>query len=266
MTDILPLFSTSASRVQGGIWTIEKAGAAAKTGRTHGPISLCDIAKRDKLTQLHLVQTNCIDLMMAAKNLAEVGCALVYGLKIVVCDDMTIKDEASFRNESKVIIWMAGDGLADYEALIALYTKAAQDGFYYVPRLDWKTLKAMWHPDLMLSLPFYSSFLARNTLTFASIVPDLPVKPNVLVEVDQRLAFDDLILDAVNRYIEESGAEVEQVKTCYYERRAQAKDYLCYLCALDRKTYDKPGRDWFWSKQFCLEAHKELAGQQEAAA
>jgi DNA polymerase III alpha subunit len=256
-SDIIPLFSTAASLKDGGIWTVEKAGAAKKAGRKHGPTSLCDLAKIEGLTQVHLVDDRFANMFAAQKALKDVGCALVFGLKVIVCDDMADKSEASFRNESKVVIWMAGDGSADYQALINLYTLAAQQGFYYVPRLDWKTLCAHWHPSLLLSLPFYSSFLARNTLTFASIVPQLPAQPLVLWEVAQDLPFDGLLYDAVERYVQTTGAEVQRVKSVYYRRREDAKAFQVWRAILSRTTYDVPN-DEMTSSEFCWDAYREL--------
>ena len=241
--DVIPLFSTSGSLKDGGIFTVDKAGAASKAGRKHGPVSLCDLAKSYQLTQIHLVEDRFVNFMAAYKALKDVGCALTFGLKLTVCDDMADKSDTSTRNESKVVIWMAGDGSADYRALISLYTVAAQDGFYYVPRLDWKTLKANWHDDLILSLPFYSSFLARNATTFASIVPDLPATPLLLREVGQEIPTDTLLNDAVERYAAATGAPIQPVRSVYYQDRTAAKSWQVWRCILNRKTYDLPNDD-----------------------
>lgn len=255
-SDIIPLFSTACSLKQGGIWTVEKAGAAAKAGRKHGPISLCDLAKQEGLKQVHVVDDRFANFFSAFKALKEVGCQLCFGLKVCVCDDMADKSEASLRNESNVVIWMNGDGSADYQALINLYTLAAQQGFYYAPRLDWKTLCAHWHGDLLLSLPFYSSFLARNTLTFASIVPQLPTAPLVLREVGQNLPFDGLIEGAIQRYVQATGVEVQRVKSVYYRNREDAKAWQVWRIILSRSSYDKPQMDGCYSREFSWESYQ----------
>ena len=253
---VLPLFSTSASLKDGGIFTVEKAGAAAKAKHVKAPVSLCDLAKEEKLSKLHLVESNFVNFMMAHKNLKEVGCDLIFGLKVVVCDDLADKSEASFRNESKVIVFLAKD--SGYQSLIKIYSKAAMDGFYYIPRLDWKTLKSMWSDDLILALPFYSSFLAKNTLTFAAITPDLPVAPIILREIDQRLPFDDLIDDAITKYTKQNPCEIQSVKSIYYKKRKDAKAWQVWRCILNRTTFDKPNLDGCASKEFAFEAWKEL--------
>lgn len=256
---VIPLFSTSASRSQGGIFTVEKAGEMIKTKRTRGPVSLCDLAKRDKLTRIHLVESNWINMMSAYKNLKEVGCKLHFGLKLLVCENMADKSEESFKTESNVIVWLAGDGSTDYQRLCKLFTIAANDGFYHVPRIDWKTLCAGWGDDLLLSLPFYSSFLAKNTLTFSSIVPQLPAAPLVLREVGQQLPFDSLLDDAVDRYADNTGVEVQNVKSIYYLDRKDVKAWLNWRCILTRgATWDVPNIDHCSSREFCYESYREL--------
>lgn len=258
---IIPLFSSAGSLREGGIFAVEKAGTAAKAGRNLGPVNLCDLAKTEGLKQLHLVDDRPVNFMTAQKTLKDVGCQLVFGLKLTVCDDIADKSEASLKNESKVVVWMAGDGSADYRALINLYSLAAQDGFYYVPRLDWKTLAANWHDDLILALPFYSSFLAKNTLTFASIVPTLPAAPLVLREVGQNLPFDGLLDDAVDRYAAATGAAIQRVKSIYYNRRVDAKSFVVWRAILKRASWEMPNMEWMWSREFAYEAWKELAAE-----
>lgn len=258
MAVILPLFSTSPSLKQGGIFTVEKAGDKLKTGKKRGPVSLCDLAKEDGLKQLHIVDSNFVSFFYAHKNLKEIGCQLVFGLKVVVCENMADKSEASLKTESKVVIWMAGDGSEDYRALINLFTVAAQEGFYYVPRLDWNTLCRLWHKDLLLSLPFYSSFLAANTLTFSSIVPTLPAKPILLME-DNELPTDGLLGDAVVRYAHATESPLQPTKSIYYKMRADSKLFQIWRCVLSRgrqSTYDKPN-DGMSSREFCWQAFKE---------
>lgn len=265
--DIVPLFSSAASLKDGGVFTAEKPGAAKKGGRKHGPLSLCDLAKAEGLKQVHVVDDRFANFFALHRGLKEAGATLHFGLKLTVCDDMTVKDEASLKNESKVVVWMNGDGSQDYEALINLCSLAATEGFYYVPRIDWKTIRANWHQDLVMSLPFYSSFLARNLMSFASIVPDLPPGPLlVLQEVDQRLSYDEILNDAVERYAAATpGATLQRVKSVYYTTRQQARTQLTWQCILDRATWDKPKPEGFCSREFSWESYKALVGSSMAA-
>lgn len=258
--EIIPIFSTSSSRTQGGIFTVEKAGDAAKQKRMKGPVSLCDLAKNEGFKKLYLVEDHFIPFMQAEKNLRAVNCQVVFGLKVVVCENIADKSEASFKTESKVIIWMAGDGSTDYQRLINLATISTTDGFYYVPRLDWKTICAGWGDDLILSLPFYSSFLAKNTLTFSTIVPEFPagVTPLVLREIGQNLPVDGLINDSMDRYVAATGAQIQDVKSIYYANRADSKAWQIWSAILSRNSFDKPNRDFCASREFSFESWKEL--------
>jgi DNA polymerase III alpha subunit len=268
VSDIIPLFSSAASLKQGGIFTVDKVGdveARKKEGRKRGPLSLCSLAKDEGMKRLYMVESNFVNYMSAWKNLREVGCDLHFGLKLVICENMADKSEASMDTESKVVIWPALDSTTVYSALCKLFTKAANDGFYYVPRLDWKTLCAMWSDDLLLSLPFYSSFLAKNTLTFSSIAPQLPVVPLLLREIDQQLPIDGLLNSAVDRYAAANGLKVQPVKSVYYKLRDDAKPFQVWRCVLNRSgksTYDKPNMDFMQSREFSFEAWKELSAQQ----
>ena len=255
--EIIPLFHTSASLKQGGILTIEGAGDSAKSGRVKGPVSICDIAKEDKLKRIHLVATNFADFMLGYKNLKKIDCELAFGLKVVVCENMSDKTEASFKTESKVVIFLKDD--IAYPELINLYTKAATDGFYYIPRLDWKTLKYMWNGNLILALPFYSSFLAKNTMTFATITPDLPSIPVLLSETKQNLPFDGILNDAITRYAAVNKIIPQPCKSIYYKNRKDAKNFLIWRAILERgATWDMPKQEHFSSKEFSYEAYKEL--------
>ncbi len=257
MTDIIPLFSTSASLKSGGIFTVNKAGDRERADAPKkGPISICNIAKDEGLKKVFLVETNFVNFMLGYKNLKDAKADMVFGLKLVVCEDMNDKSDASFKTESKIIIFLKdSDG---YQALIKIYSKAAQDGFYYVPRIDWKTLKTMWSEHLILALPFYSSFLAKNTLTFATIVPDLPAKPLLLKEIGQELPFDSILNNVVDRYAASTDSIIQAVKSIYYFKREDAKKWMIWQCVLSRSTFDKPNMDHCSSKQFSYESYKEL--------
>lgn len=253
MNDIIPLFSTAASLKDGGLFLTEKAGYLNKLGRKFGPPSICDMAKDESLKQLFLVESNFVNFFSAYKNLKEVGCDLAFGLKLVVCEDINDKSDTSFKTESKVVIFMK-DGAA-YEALCALYSFAAKTGFYYIPRIDWKNLCSMWSPHFQLAIPFYSGFLAKNTLTFSTIVPQLPCEPVLLREIDQQLPFDGLLSSAQDRY----GAKIQSTKSIYYKNREDAKAFLIWRCILNRgSTFDVPNFDNMHSREFCWQAYKEL--------
>lgn len=183
--------------------------------------------------------------------------ALQFGVKLVVVPDMTVKDDASLRAESSIIVFARNsDGYGD---LIKLWNRAWTEGFYYQGRLDWKTLRRYWTANLTLALPFFSSFLARNTLTFSAIVPDLSVTPWVFKEVDSRLSFAGLLGEAVDRYVTETGAPVELVKSIYYARPEDFDAYITFRASDNRGTFSAPNVSHLASDQFSFAAWRALA-------
>lgn len=260
MSNIVPLFSTSASRKNGGIFVIDKADSASKSKHLYGPVNLVDLTKEEKLSQITLVESNFINFLMAQKYFNEINCQFRFGLKLVVCNNINDKSEESFKSESKIIIFLKDDKA--YKNLINIYTKAATDGFYYIPRIDWKYLNDNWTDDLIMALPFYSSFLAKNLLTFSSIIPIIPTGQLLLLkEIDQELPFDDLINEGVDNYAKSNNYEIENVKSIYYKNKNDANKFLIYRCILERTTWDAPNMDAMCSQNFSWEAYKELVNK-----
>lgn len=184
---------------------------------------------------------------------------LIYGVKLCVCDDVSAKDDASLRNESNVVIFVRNS--QGYNDLIKIWNRAWTDGFYYQGRTDWKTIKEFWTPNLSLAIPFFSGFIAKNTLTLASIVPTFPVPANEVClfrEVGSGLPFVPLIEEAMTQFATSSGAQVQDTKSIYYEKAADFPVYQTFRAIHNRAEYAAPGVDHLASNQFSFEAWKEL--------
>lgn len=175
--DILPIFSTAYSYGQGTL-TLEEAGKT-KPGN---PSSIVDLAVEAGLKQVVLIDERFDGFPEALKSLSKAGIQLVFGLKLTVVPDMADKGPTSETNESSIIVFMKDaaptKGISpSYLDLIKIHNLAWTVGRHGHGRIDWVSLRRLWTPNLVLALPFFSSFIARNTLTFASIVPDLPAIP-----------------------------------------------------------------------------------------
>lgn len=250
MNDLIPLFSTCSSLKQGGIFTFEE-----KPKKT-GPVSIIKFVKEEGMKEIGFIESDFESFMVINKFIKPI-CKTIFGLKLVICNDLNDKSELSWKTESKVIIILKDDDA--YKILIKLFTKAATDGFYYYPRLDWKTLKEMWNKDgLMLCLPFYSSFLAVNTLTFNSIIPDLPENPIIFKEINGCLPFDSLLDKSVSNYASSNNLTIQPTKSIYYKNRNDAKSFLIWRTILNKSSWAKPEMEFMSSKEFCWESFKEL--------
>ena len=110
----------------------------------------------------------------------------------------------------------------------------------------------------MLGLPFFSSFLARNTLSFNRVVPDLPAQPWVFREVNSELPFARLIDSAIDRYAKDNPCQIVPSKTIYYRNRRDIEPYVVLRAIGNRSSFDSPGADHLSSDAFSLESYLEL--------
>lgn len=250
---ILPVF-TSHYSIGSSILTLEEVG---KT-EPGNPVSICDIAKTHGLKQVILCEDRCDGFLEAYKHIQKAGLAqLIYGLRFVVVPDMLDKTPDTQRAESRVIVFLRNT--QGYHDVLRLWNRAWVEGHFTsrdssYGRIDWKTLKSLWTPNLSLALPWASSFLARNTLTFASIVPDLPIPANeatLFKEVDSGLPFAPLIDAAIDRFASDTGAIIQRVKNIYYADSKRDFDaYVTYRAILNRETFGAPGVDHLCSDRF----------------
>ncbi len=251
---VLPLFTSHYSLPQNGsLLTLEEPGKA-KPG---SPVSVFDLAKQGGLKEVVVVDDHIDGFIQAYKTAAKTKTQLIYGLKLTVCADGDIKDEASLGTESKVIVFARDT--EGYHKLVSIWSRAATQGFYYQARTSWAWLKEQWSDHLLLALPWASSFIAKNTLTFNRIVPDLPCAPWVFREVGTELPFARLIDAGIERYVKESPAEVQEVKSVYYNRRADFAAYQVMRALGNRgASFAMPNVDHLSSDAFSFEAWQAL--------
>ncbi len=194
---------------------------------------------------------------------------LIYGIKMVVVPDMSDKTVESMRQESQVIIFIRNS--QGYYDLLKIWNKAWVAGNFSPPResgygrIDWTTLSANWTENLTLVLPFFSSFLAKNTLYFSSIVPSLPVPTNEVIlyrEVDSGLPFAGLIEDAINRFSSDTGAVIQAVKSIYYLNKQAFDTYVTYRALMNRGEFSRPEVPHMCSNNFCFEEWLRLTKEQ----
>lgn len=256
-TTIIPLFTSEYSYGE-SILTFEEVGKT-KPGY---PYSICDIVKENSLKQVVVVDTRPDGYIQSYKNIQASGLAhLIYGIKLCVCDDMSVKTDDSLRNEHNVIIFFNNtQGYYDY---LKIGNRAwGPEGFYYRGRADFKLLKQFWTPNLTLALPFFSSFLARNTLSMATIVPDFPVPANEILvfnEIESGLPFASLIENSVVEFSSKFGASIQPAKSIYYKDSSSFESYMTNVAIHEGGTFSNPGKRHFASNRFSFEAWKEAS-------
>lgn len=253
LSNTLPVFVSHYSYQGSSLLTLEEAGKS----EAGGPVSICDIAKENGLKQVILCDDRIDGFLEAYKNIGKVGAQLIYGVKLTICSDIKDKSDSSLDTESNIIIFIKNTN--GYGDLIKIYNRAWTDGFYYKGRADWELLKTFWTDNLLLALPYFSSFIAKNTLTMSTIVPALPDKPWIFKEVDCGLPFAGVLDEAVDEFARENEIEPQPIKTIYYKGGADFKSYVVLKCIANRSSFDKPQENNLASDRFCWSEYTRLS-------
>lgn len=247
MDKVIPVFKSHYSLGR-SILTLEKEKGpkdadsilllTQELGRKH--FTLVD----DSISGFLECHTNCKDMSLDFN----------FGLRLSIVPDLDKKDDESLTQSSKYIVF--ANNTDGYKRLIKISTKAATDGFYYEPRIDFKTLKSWWNNDsLTLGVPFYDSFVFNNTMLGRKCIPEFHVidtKPIFFLE-DNELPFDSLIRSKVQKYVSSEGFETQETQSIYYKKRADFKHYLTARCINNRSTLEKPDLDHMSSDSFCVD-------------
>jgi DNA polymerase-3 subunit alpha len=248
--EVLPVFKSHFS-IGRSILTLEDEEISE-----NDPDSIIDIAKKNNIKDLFLIEDNMSSFLQAYTNTKKNNINLRYGLRLSINDNIEDKTEESRSKTSKVVIlFKTNEG---YTRLIKIFTEAAKNGFYYEPRIDYKTLEKMWSDnDLMLCIPFYDSFIFNNTLKNFICVPNFNFTKPVMLLENNCLPFNFIIKEKVIKYAEANKLEVLNVKSVYYKTKKDFKSYLTFRCINNRTTLNKPELNHMSSDEFSFEAWKE---------
>jgi DNA polymerase III alpha subunit len=254
--DVLPIFRTQYS-IGKGILTLKAAGKSDSTG----PDSVVDIAKARNMEDVFVIDDSMSGYLEGYKNFSDAGIQFNFGVRMMVCDDIDKKSDEARESEHRVIV-MCDNSIESYQALIKIYSLAnSPRAKYYYPRIDFKHLKEMWHEDLKMVIPFYDSFLFKNSFFLTPCVPDFSFcKPTFFIE-DNDTLFDDKLKGIVENYCEQTGYDTLQTKTIYYKDRKDLRAYVTFRCAcgMKRGTLEKPNLDHMCSEEFSVESYDEQA-------
>lgn len=258
MSDVLPIFKSHYSLGK-SLLTLEEPGKT-KPGN---PVSVFDLAMQANLKEIFLCENRIDGFLQAYKVASKVGVKLCYGLKLTVCANMGDKTVESRLTESKIVILF--HNTQSYFEAIRIWNRAwghegsfTHRGITY-GRTDWKTLKEFWTENLGLALPYFSSFIARNTLSFSRIVPELPVgNPWIFREMGSELPFAPLIDSAIDRYTGGVSDMILPSKTILYPDPSWFKSYVTFRSIHGKKSFDAPDEDHLFSDRFNFQAWKEM--------
>ena len=249
---VTPIFSTDMSFGGGSILTVAEPEDEINENK---PISVFSIAKKYGLKDIFIADKTLSGLVESYNVCEKNNLNLRVGYKVICCNNIKDKSEQSFSSEHKIIIWLNhSDG---YKNFIKLVSKIQTDGFYYIPRADCNLLKEFWSEHLSISIPFYDSFLHKNTLEFGQCLPDFPARPTFFLESND-LPFDEILRQKVLDYTKNENCEVLETKSVYYYKEEDYKAYLTNKCINNRSTLDKPEFRHNCSNTFSFESARNL--------
>jgi DNA polymerase III alpha subunit len=253
MSNIIALFHDHSSRR--GILTYWKESECIEGG----PQSILKLAKEANLKEVFGISNNLHTFFEAYRNLKEQNISFRFGLSLIMCKDVNDKTEDSLKTEHKIIVWAKNSQA--YKDLIKIYTKCHADinNKYYIQRFDFNQLNALWTNNLILSIPFFDSFIHKNLLQYGSnIIPQFPVQPIIFREQNSGLPFENLINNALDNYNKDKSMEEIRCKTIYYENKDDARAYITYRALDNRASFNSPGIDFLCSNNFSFQDYKEL--------
>jgi DNA polymerase-3 subunit alpha len=251
MEEIIPIFKSHYSLGR-SILTLKMPKGEEDSESSDSVFDICDDAE---IKEMYLVDDNMAGFLEAYTNAEALKIKLIFGLRLTFCPDSNNKSEEGRRNAYKNIIF--AKNAKGYKQLIKIYTLAAQEGFYYEPRIDFERLKPLWSNDLLLAIPFYDSFLYKNKYTDSQCVPDFSFAKPVFFSEDNDVLLDKDLQERVSDYCV---GEYETVKTksIYYKNKKDFSAYLTFRCINGRTTVEKPNFDGMCSPEFCYESYSEV--------
>lgn len=204
-----------------------------------------------RLDKIVLVEDSLIGFLQAQKTAESLGVQLVFGLRLK-CRHETSSDDSTCVH--KIILFAKND--SGCKLLNKIYSKAfcESEGI-----IDFKSLKTLWDDDaLIMSIPFYDSFIFMNALHFCNCIPDFSfTQPHFFIE-DNRLPFDSYIAEKVTSYCSEFNFEYSKAKSIYYNKIKDFEAYQTYKCICSKKfkqrTLNVPNFDHLASPEFSFES------------
>ena len=250
---VLPLFKSHYSLGR-SILTLEKK----ETQLTNGPDSIIDICLDHEIKNFYLVEDSMGSFLQAYNNTKDEDLSFRFGLKINVTKDRHEKNEEALKTSSKYIIFAKNED--GYKKLIKIYSDAASAGFYYVPRTDFGVLRELWDDSsLALAIPFYDSFIFKNTLGGGECIPEFDfTDPTFLVE-ENELFFDSIVRKRIESFCKNKH-EIQEAQSIYYKEKEDFTAYLTLRCMNNRSTWNKPNIDHLSSDEFSFESWAEKEG------
>ena len=182
---------------------------------------------------------------------------LAFGVKIDICANPTAEEKTDV---SSLIIFLKNT--QGYYDMIKMYSEASLRNKSKSPILSWEMLSEFITPNLLVVVPFYSGFLARNTLRLnCSILPNFgKIKPVFTLE-NHDIPFDSVIEGITKSFCTTNGYETLNTHHIYYYLNQHVSAHQAFLCIDKRSHLEKPNLESYCSDQFSFESYLQRNGE-----
>ena len=208
--------------------------------------SIAKICLDNNILEPIVVDTKMTGVMELFQNLTPLGLNPRFGLNYKFIHDTS---EENANNWHRIIIFIKNT--QGYKDLIRVHNLAnIENGGNVTPKI----LESHWTENLKLAIPFYDSYLFRNTMYDVSCLPEFSNVPHSFFYEENSLPFDDLIASRIK-------GEKILVKSVFYENDNDFVTWLTYRCALNysnkgkNRTLESPMFDHCHSDQFSFESY-----------
>lgn len=216
-----------------------------KDAEKYNKQSVLKISKENNIERPVVVDTKFTGVFELFQNAEQEGLSPIFGLNYKFVHDLLCKD-----SWHRIIIFIKN--VKGYYDLIKIHNKANIENESYISP---KILKEGWTENLSLAIPFYDSFLFRNSLYDTQCSPEFSDIPFTCFLESNSLPFDLLIADKVSKF------ENIRTKTVFYEKERDFKTWLTYRCALNfsikgkQRSLENPSFEHCHSNKFSFESY-----------
>jgi DNA polymerase-3 subunit alpha len=191
------------------------------------------------------------------------GVKPIIGCEFYMTDDMTVKS-GEFKRDFNHLILLAKNN-AGYKNLVKLNSLAFVDGFYYKPRIDFKTLKE--HSEGLICLSACIAGQLPRLLREGDyeqarkIIKDYKevFNDDYYIELqDHGIAEEIYVIPKLVRIAEEFNVELVATNDVHYLTEEDAEMHDILLCIQTGRYVDEPNRMRFEGTQFYLKDYDEM--------
>lgn len=192
------------------------------------------------------------------------GIKPIIGCEFYMVDDLTVKS-GEVKREFNHLVLIAKNNTG-YKNLVKLNSIGFVDGYYYKPRIDFKTLKEHSEGLICLSACIAGQLprLLRDGMwddarKLVAQYKEL-FKDDYYIELqDHGIADEIYVMPKLIKIAEEFGVELVATNDVHYLNESDAEMQDILLCVQTGKFYDEPGRMRFEGTQFYLKDYDEMA-------